>query len=145
MASITETFHSSSPYGRFRMHLPEDPLAWQQRVQRQKVTGKFPPTLGIHEPVSFQIGDQNFRAREEVGETRPDAPRRQDTPVVDTINGFASVGADVEDGNYKAIEPLIHKNPGPQASNPYDRHPESPLPGITSQRQPWETNNKGIF
>ncbi|KAK3735078.1 hypothetical protein QZH41_002087 [Actinostola sp. cb2023] len=68
----------------------------------------------------------------------------EDTPVVDTINGFASVGADVEDGNYKAIEPLIHKNPGPQASNPYDRHPESPLPGITSQRQPWETNNKDM-
>lgn len=138
MATITETFRSNSPYGTFRMQLPEDPISWQQRAQRQKVSGKFPPTIGIHEPLSFQKADHNFRAREETGETRPDAPRRQNTPVVDTINGFTSVGAEAEDGNYRVIEPLIHKNPGPQASNPYERPTISP-----TQKLPWETNHKG--
>lgn len=140
MASITETFRSNSPYGTFRLNLPEDPISWQQRSQRQKVTGKFPPTIGIHEPSSFQKYDHNFRAREETGETRADAPRRQDTPVIDTLNGFTSVGAEVEDGNYRVIEPLIHKNPAPQASNPYERQ-DSPF---TAQNLPWETKQKGI-
>lgn len=146
MACVTERFHSRSPYGTFRLHLPEDPLAVGQRTQRQKVTGRFPPTRGIHDIISFQDRDEsNYRVYSDKGERRAEAPRRQDTPVVDPTSGFTSVGADAEDGNHKPIEPLVCKDHRPQSATPYGRPITSPTPELRTINAPWETKNKGIF
>jgi hypothetical protein len=108
------------------------------------VSGRFPPTYGIHETLSFQERDEsNFKVYGESGERRASAPRRQNTPVVDPTSGFTSVGADAEDGNHKPIEPLVYKDHRPQSAIPYGRPITSPTPELRTLNAPWETKNKG--
>ncbi|XP_032239553.1 spermatogenesis-associated protein 48 [Nematostella vectensis] len=145
MVSITESFHTKSPYGTFRLHLAEDPIATQQRAQRQKISGKFPATQGIYDVLSFQERDEsNYKIYNEAGERRADAPRRQNTPVVDPTSGFTSVGADAEDGRYTPIDPLVNKDHRPQSAKPYGRPITSPIPELRTQNAPWESQNKGF-
>lgn len=144
MAAVANTSIPRPPFGTFRLHLPEDHIAAEQRLKRQQAAGKFPATFTTYDVPSFQEKDEAFFRRfAEKGERRADAPRRSDTPVVDPISGFASVGADAEDGNYAQIEPLVNKDHRPQSATPYGRPIVSPIPDLRSQNAPWETKNKG--
>ena len=136
--------HPRSPYGTFRLHVPEDSLAIEERARRQRVMGKFPlPTRNYDIPSFHESNEVNFKRYNESGDRRADAPRRQNTPVVDPTSGFTSVGADAEDGNYKPIEPLVVKDHRPQSAVPYGRPITSPIPELRAQNAPWESRNKG--
>ena len=144
MAVVSNSSLTRPPFGTFRLHLPEDSVATDQRLKRQQAAGRFPSTFTTYDIPSFQEKDEAFFRRfAEQGERRVDAPRRSDTPVVDPISGFTSVGADAEDGNYKQIEPLVNKDHRPQSAVPYGRPIVSPIPDLRSQNAPWETKNKG--
>lgn len=148
MATVVESFAGSrSPYGTFRLHVSEDPLAVEERARRQRVVGKIPLPTKNYDIPSFQESDEkNFKRYNDSGERRADAPRRQNTPVIDPISGFTSVGADAEDGNYKPIEPLVIKDHRPQSAVPYGRPITSPIPELRAQNAPWETRQiKGKF
>ena len=146
MATAVNASPPKPPFGTFRLHLSEDPIALEQRFRRQQTAGKFPVTFTTYDTPSFQEKDEAFFRRfAEKGERRADAPRRSDTPVVDPTSGFTSVGADAEDGNYKQIEPLVNKDHRPQSATPYGRPIVSPIPDLRAQNSPWETKNKGKF
>ena len=144
MATVTQLRGRDSPYATFRLRIPEDPIAMEQRVNRQRASGQFPQGSGPYDIPSFQEKDEAFfRKYSDKGERRADAPRRQNTPVVDPVSGFTSVGADAEDGNYKTMEPLVNPDHRPQSAKPYGRPITSPIPDLRSQNAPWETRNKG--
>lgn len=146
MATAINASLPKPPFGTFRLHLSEDPIALEQRFRRQQAAGKFPATFTTYDIPSFQEKDEAFFRRfAERGERRADAPRRRDTPVVDPTSGFTSVGADAEDGNYKQIEPLVNKDHRPQSATPYGRPIVSPIPDLRAQNAPWETKNMGKF
>lgn len=146
MATAVNASHPRPPFGTFRLHLSEDPIALEQRFRRQQASGKFPATSATYDIPSFQEKDEAFfRRYAEKGERRADAPRRSDTPVVDPTSGFTSVGADAEDGNYQQIEPLVNKDHRPQSATPYGRPIVSPIPDLRAQNAPWETKAKGKF
>lgn len=140
------TFSFSRPqFGSLRLHLPEDPIAAEQRFQRQQATGKFPAMYNTYDILSFQEKNEAFFRRfADAGERRSDAPRRSDTPVVDPVSGFTSVGADAEDGNYKQMEPLVVKDHRPQSAVPYGRPIVSPIPELRDQNAPWVGKNKEL-
>ena len=144
MATAVNASLPKPPFGTFRLHLPEDHIALEQRFRRQQAAGKFPATFTTYDIPSFQEKDETFFRRfAEKGERRAEAPRRSDTPVVDPTSGFTSVGADAEDGNYKQIEPLLSKDHRPQSAIPYGRPIVSPIPDLRAQNAPWETKNIG--
>lgn len=144
MATAVNTSLPRPPFGTFRLHLSEDPIALEQRFRRQQASGKFPATFSTYDVASFQEKDEAFfRKFAEKGERRADAPRRSDTPVVDPTSGFTSVGADAEDGNYQQIDPLVNKDHRPQSAMPYGRPIVSPIPDLRSQNAPWEAKNRG--
>ena len=145
MGKVADVSLSRPPFGKFRLHLPEDSIAAEQRLNRQQAAGKFPPTYNTYDISSFQEKDEAFfRQFADTGERRSDAPRRSDTPVVDPVSGFTSVGADAEDGNYKQIEPLVVKDHRPQSAIPYGRPITSPILDFRNQKAPWEGKSKGI-
>lgn len=144
MTAVANSTLPRPPFGTFRLHLSEDPVAVEQRLKRQQASGQFPATFTTCDVRSFQEKDEAFFRRfADKGERRADAPRRSDTPVVDPISGFTSVGADAEDGNYTQIEPLVNKDHRPQSATPYGRPIVSPIPDLRSQNAPWEAKNKG--
>ena len=146
MTAVANTSLPRPPFGTFRLHLPEDSIAVEQRLKRQQASGKFPGTYSTYDIPSFQEKDEAFFRRfAEKGERRADGPRRSDTPVVDPISGFTSVGADAEDGNYTQIEPLVNKDHRPQSATPYGRPIVSPIPDLRSHNAPWETKTKGKY
>lgn len=146
MATVSQIQRTNSPYATFRLHLPEDPLAVEERARRQKAVGKFPVDTVRYDVPSFQEKDETyFRKYSDKGDRRAEAPHRQNTPVVDPISGFTSVGADAEDGNYSPMEPLVNKDHRPQSAKPYGRPITSPIPELRAQNAPWETRNKGMY
>lgn len=145
MAALASTSLPRPPFGTFRLHLAEDHIAVEQRLKRQQASGKFPGTFTTHDIPSFQEKDEAFFRRfADKGERRADAPRRSDTPVVDPVSGFTSVGADAEDGNYTQIEPLVTKDHRPQSAVPYGRPIVSPMPDLRGRNAPWDAKNKEL-
>ena len=141
---VAEASLPRPPFGTFRLHLAEDPIAVEQRLKRQQASGKFPTTFTAYDTLSFQEKDEKFFRRfSDKGERRADAPRRSDTTVIDPISGFTSVGADVEDGNYAQIEPFVNKDHRPQSAKPYGRPIISPIPELRAQNAPWDAKNIG--
>lgn len=145
MAAAANSSLSRPPFGTFRVHLPEDPISSEQRLNRQRAAGKFPATYATYDFLSFQEKDEAFFRRfADTGERRVDAPRRCDTPVVDPVSGFTSVGADAEDGNYKQIAPLVVKDHRPQSAIPYGRPIASPVSESKDQNAPWKEKKKEL-